>query len=108
MSISLYVAYVGFEARPRVREYTFQVRQGTEALREFTLTITNEAFLTHRVRYQDAPDICARRLHRELVETENHPLKSHFAISDIELSNYHDAHTPKTRAGAMYKPSREL
>jgi len=37
-----------------VREYTFNVREaGSE--REFTLSIENAAFVSHRARYQDAP-----------------------------------------------------
>ena len=45
------VQYVGFEARALVREYSFLVRQASSETREFALTIVNEAFSSHRVRW---------------------------------------------------------
>ena len=75
MGDNIIVQYVGFEAKPSVREYTFSVRETSNEPRDFTLTITNEAFDSHRARYQDAPDICSLRLHRELATYANHPGK---------------------------------
>ena len=101
------VQYVGFQSKPLVREYTFSVREGPSDARKFTLTILNEAFDAHRARYQDAPDICSHRLQRELDASTNHPLKSHWAISDVELEEYRVAHSPKSGPRGMYKPARE-
>ena len=95
MSDTILVQYVGFEARALVREYTFQVRHAMDELREFTLTIANEAFDSHRVRYQDAPDVCSLKLQRELATYANHPPKTHFRITDAELDDYRSAHTSK-------------
>ncbi len=64
MSDTVVVQYLGFEAKPLVREYTFQVRYAMNERHEFTLTIANEAFDSHRVRYQDAPDVCSLKLQR--------------------------------------------
>lgn len=107
MGNSIQVGYVGFEAKNKVREYKFVFRATGLEPREFSLTIANEAFLAHRVRYQDAPDICTRRLLRELAETSNLPAKTHYAITDEDLEEYRAAHTPKSRPRAMYKPNRE-
>ena len=61
MSDGAIVQYRGFAVKLLVREYTFNVREaGSE--REFTLSIENEAFVSHRARYQDAPSICSERL----------------------------------------------
>jgi len=87
------VQFVGFEAKNLVREYTFTVREPATEPREFTLTIPNEAFDKRRVRYQDAPDICSHKLHRELAASENHPQKNHFRLSDAELDDYRTTHT---------------
>ena len=38
------VQYLGFEAKPLVRIYTFCVRETAKEPREFTFTIANEAF----------------------------------------------------------------
>jgi hypothetical protein len=89
------VQFVGFEAKNLVREYTFTVREPATEPREYTVTIPNEAFNARRVRYQDAPDICSHKLHRELAASENHPEKSHFRLSDIELADYATTHTHK-------------
>jgi hypothetical protein len=98
MSNGPIVQYMGFEAKPLVREYTFNVREaGSE--REFTLNITNEAFVSHRARYQDAPSICSLRLNAELAAHSNHPPESEFAITGAELDSYREARAPKVAHG---------
>jgi hypothetical protein len=92
MSRSVIVHYAGFTLKPIVREYCFLVRNVSSEPREFTFTILNEAFRSHRVRHQDAAEICAIKLHRELAEQLNHPPKTHYRITDIELNNYRDSH----------------
>jgi hypothetical protein len=110
MNNAIHVQYVGFQARPKVREYTFLVKDGEADAREFKLTIANEAFLSQRARYQDAPDICAHRLQRELDASDNHPAHTHCTISDAELEEYRLAHNPKAKPSSlykMYKPNRD-
>jgi hypothetical protein len=97
MSRSVIVQYAGFTSKPLVREYCFLVRDVSSEPREFTFTILNEAFRSHRVRYQDAPEICSIKLYRELAERLNHPLQTHYRVSDIELNNYRDSHPSKKR-----------
>jgi hypothetical protein len=94
MSNGVIVQYLGFQAMPQVREYTFNVREaGIE--REFTLKIANEAFVTHRARYQDAPAICSLRLNAELAAHSNHPPETQFVITTAELDDYRDSRPPK-------------
>ncbi len=107
MGNEVLIQYVGFRVRPRLREYMFQVRGGGESLFEFHLTISNEAFLSHRVRYQDAPDICSHWIQRELAANGGTPPRTKCAITDTELEEYRVAHSPKPRQGTMYKPPRE-
>ena len=106
----LHIRYVGFRARPKLREYMFQVRAGAEAVCEFHLTIANEAFLAKRVRYQDAPDICAHRVHREMDPSMNDTRlpKMHCVISEAEIEEYRTAHSPKPKGGAVYKTPRPM
>jgi hypothetical protein len=94
MSGSILVQYVGFRTNTLSREYTFNVRGDGED-REFTLNIANEAFVTHRARYQDAPGICAERLQAELAAHENHPLETQYVITSAELETYRAARSPK-------------
>jgi hypothetical protein len=104
MSENVNVQYVGFESKALVREYNFLVRQATSGTREFALTIVNEAFNTRRVRYQDGPDICSLRLHRELATFANQPPETHYRISEVELDAYRNAHAPKAANG--FRPRR--
>ena len=103
MSGTIIVQYVGFEAKVLVRAYNFLVRESASESRDFTLTILNEAFSSHRVRYQDAPDLCSLKLHRELAAHANHPPQTHYRISEVELDEYRDSHGRKP-AGKLYTP----
>ena len=109
MSENVIVQYIGFEAEALVREYSFLVREASSDAREFTLTIVNEAFSSHRIRYQDAPDICSLKFHREPAVYANHPPKTRYRISETELDEYRDSHSPKA-ARNLYPPkaAREL
>jgi hypothetical protein len=109
MTENVNIQYVGFEAKTLVREYGFIVRRGLEETSEFTLTIGNEAFGSKGVKFQDAPEICSLRLHRELAVFGNHPPRTHFRISETDLDEYRTAHAPKPW-GYPYKPkvSRDL
>jgi hypothetical protein len=103
MNDNVIVQFVGFEAKALVREYNFHVKQASREIREFTLTIVNEAFNSRRVRYQDAAEICSLRLHRELATYSNYPPLTHYRISEIDLDEYRNAHPPKA-SGNTYKP----
>jgi len=103
MSGGAIVQYVGFVVKALVREYSFFVREASSEHCEFTMTIATEAFDSHRVRYQDAADICSRKLHRELAVYANHPPETNYRISDAELDDYRDSHSPKA-AGKLYAP----
>ncbi len=95
MSGQIIVEYVGFQVTSSLREYTFAVRETATEPLHYTLTIANEAFVSHRVRYQDAPDVCSLKLHSELDAHANHPPTTSFCITDTELATYQDARKPK-------------
>ena len=94
MSNSPIVQYLGFSAKPLARAYTFHVRT-LDHEREFTLNIANEAFVSHRASYQDAPGICALRLHVELAAFSNHPPVSQYDITVAEMDTYRETRYPK-------------
>jgi hypothetical protein len=95
VSDNLIIQFVGFQSKLRVRDYTFTVRERETEPREYVLTISNEAFNSHRIRYQDAPDVCSHKLRRELAAAENNPPESHFLLSNQELEDYRVSHTSK-------------
>lgn len=93
------VQYMGYTAKPLVREYRFNVRRAEGEMLEFTVTILNEAFSSQRARFQDAPDICSHRLQRELAAPpSDHATKNHYRISDADLEEYRVTHSPKPRS----------
>ena len=99
MTENVNVQYVGFESKALVREYNFLVRQAASETREFAITIVNEVFTSHRLSYQDGPDICSLKLHRELATFSNNPPQTHYRISEAELAEYRDVHAPKAARG---------
>jgi hypothetical protein len=100
VSDAVVLQYVGFETKAIVREYTFALRGSGGTSSEYVVTIANAAFVEHRVRYQDAPDICSLRLHREFATSTDHPPFTRFSVTDTELADYKNAHTPKTKTKA--------
>ena len=96
MNATTQVEYMDFTANEASREYRLRVRRGTD-VHHFTVAIPNEAFLTGRVRYQDAPDICFLKLQKELAAGEEGGLpEPALSMSDQELEEYKVSHTPKS------------
>lgn len=87
--------YLACETTSLAREYTFAVRESSGELREYVLTIENEAFICGKVRYQDASYICSLRLRRELAEATDRPATNRFSITDSELADYKASTAPK-------------
>ena len=106
MSDGAIVQYRGFEVKLHVREYTFSVREAGSD-REFTLSIENEAFVSHRARYQDAPSICSLRLNAELLAHANRPPESQFAITSAELETFRVARAPKVASSPYGRKPQE-
>jgi hypothetical protein len=89
------VEYVGFRAQERSREYTLLVKRVGDDPRTFTLAIPTEAFLAHRLRYQDAPEICFIKLQRELAACPDGLPQAYLSVTDSDLLEYRQAHSPK-------------
>ena len=96
---------MGFQSTPLFREYTFNVREGAEQ-REFTLSIENAAFASHRARFQDGPNICSRRLQTELAGANPPMVSMRFQITGAELDEFRETHSPKATRN-LYTPNRD-
>jgi hypothetical protein len=97
--MSVNVQYVEFKSKATVREYSFLVRESSVDPQEITFTILNEAFASRRLSFQNAPNICSLKLHRELSDSAASPLKKHYRISETELDAYRASHTPRAAHG---------
>ena len=91
--------YVGFQSKATAREYTFRVREVETEPLEIVFVIPHEAFSSRRLSFQNGPDICSLKLHREVAESATSPLKKHYRISEADLASYYDAHAPKSPRG---------
>ena len=97
MSISL--QYVGFISKLSSREYRFVVREESTQMIDITCAIPNTVFTARRLSFQNAPDLCSLKLHREMASSVDNPLKAHYRISDSELDDYNNSHLPKSAKG---------
>jgi hypothetical protein len=84
--------YVGFTVNQTARVYRLRVSQPDGETRDFTLSIANRAFLSNRVRYQDAPEICFLKLEREILAHGDKKMSSSMQITNDELDDYRQSH----------------
>jgi hypothetical protein len=100
--MNAHVEYLGFKAREATREYALRVRVAGIDDRDFTIVIQNEAFLAHRVRYQDAPEICFLKLQRALTAcAEGAEPARRLKVTEADLQDYREAQGPKPRLHAL-------
>ncbi len=92
------IQYLGFQLKPRGREYLYRVVDSKAEDREFTFTISNQLFVERGMPYQDAADLCYQKLRRGLdLEVPGTPLPRHSTLSEKELEEYLAAHRPPKR-----------
>jgi hypothetical protein len=92
---------VGSKSKAIVREYKFLLRESSIAPHQIIFTILNEAFRSHGLRYQDAPDLCSLKLHRDMANSVDDPLKTHYRISGTELDDYRASHSGRAPQAAV-------
>jgi len=98
--MTMLIQYIGFQLKPRGRDYSYRVVDPKSGTREFTLTISNQAFHEGLVPYQDAASLCYQKLQRALAgETPETPLQRHFTISNQELDEYREKYRPAKKRG---------
>jgi len=101
-----HVEYVGFRNREATREYNLRIRHKDGRCDEFTLAIPLDAFVAHRVRYQDGAEICFQKLQRALVDweatSETLLPPPYQDVTEAEMDAFREAHAPKTRTQRAY------
>jgi len=94
-----HVEYLGFTAKALAREYRLRIHRGDE-VHDFMVAVPNEAFLKHRLKYQDGPEVCFLKLQRALADGEGTLPDAELAITESDLEAYRVAHTPKKKTRA--------
>jgi hypothetical protein len=90
-----HLEYVGFVTQGTQREYTLRLRRPGNDDQDFILAVPLEAFLTRRARFQDAPDICFRKLQRDLAASPEALPPLFQSVTDAELEAYRVATAPR-------------
>jgi hypothetical protein len=91
--------YMGFTSTALGREYAFHVRFSPQETRDYTVTISSEAFRSRRVSYQDGPNMCSSRLKRELTANLDLPSGTSFLIDEKEIDDQKLLEMPKRQWG---------
>ncbi len=89
------IEYLGFAVVDSVRAYSLRVRVSPGDVLDVTLNIPNEAFVAHRVRYQDAAEICFIKLQRALLDGPEALRAGRLDVTEADLEDYKAAHAPK-------------
>jgi len=93
--MGMHVEYLGFTTVSRTREYRLRAQEAGGVFHDFVRAIPLEAFIAHRARYQDAPEICFLNLQRELEGCEGKLPEAYVKMTDHDLDEYRNAHAPK-------------
>jgi hypothetical protein len=102
--MAAHVEYLGFKAQKKTREYSLRVREVGAEVRDFLVVIDIDAFLSNRVRYQDAPEICFLKLQHALdaCPEGKEPART-LRVTDADLDDYRVAHSPKPKLSGLPK-----
>ena len=90
------VSYVGFKNLATSRQYTLRVTQVDGTSSDFLFAVSNDAFLTHHVRYQDAAEICFLKLQRAVLASEPGLPAAHQDVTEQDFEAYRQAHMGRT------------
>jgi len=108
MATPYHLEYLGFRCSETTRDYRLLVRNSGGEYREFTLAVEQKAFLSGRVRYQDAAEICFWKLQRALLAfdlaPESGPPAARQIVTEADLLEYREAHAAKPRRLAPPPP----
>ena len=94
------IQFLGFHTKAWGRDYAYLVNAANSEPREFVFSIPTQAFTKGRLRYQEAASLCYQKLQRSLdEETVECPVPRRATLSDEELDEYRETHSPAKRHG---------
>ena len=91
------VQYMGFTTDEIARRYALRIWQPDGETHDLTMSIPNAAFVAERVRYQDGPELCYRKLERELLACGDALTASNMDVTDVELEAFRESQKPKSK-----------
>lgn len=85
--------YLGVVPKSGHREYGFSIEEEDKSLRQVVLTIDNLLFVSNRLNFQEAPDLCYQKLKTDLVgEDGSNPIRSRVPVTASDLDSYRGSH----------------
>ncbi len=84
------VRYVGFENTGEGRSYRLRA-EVAGAPRQVTVIVPHQAFADHKLRFQDAPEVCVARLQREIDSGADVPDGLELRMTPDELEAYRES-----------------
>ena len=85
--------YLGVVPKTGYREYGFNVEDEDKSLRQVVLTIDNLLFVSNRLNFQEAPDLCYQKLKTDLIGEEGGNLiSSRVPVTASDLDSYRGLH----------------
>ncbi len=89
------IRYLGFESTSEGRSYRLRV-DGNGEPRLVTVRIPNEAFVSHKARFQDAPELCVARVQREIDSSGDLRDGLDLVLTPGEVEEYREALTHRS------------
>jgi hypothetical protein len=84
--------YVGVHCVAGTREYAFTLKQDEE--RHFTIVVSDADFITKKLSFQEAPDLCYQKLWAELEAEGDVPVARAIRVTAEDLARYREGHQP--------------
>jgi hypothetical protein len=84
------VRYLGFESTSAGRSYRLRADVAGEP-RHVTVIVPGQAFAEHKLRFQDAPELCVARLQREIESGADVPDGLELRVTPDELDVYRES-----------------
>jgi hypothetical protein len=102
----LQIQYVGFQSNAGSRDYHYVVTGRDQEPREFTFSVSLRALLERHIGYQYVAGLCYEKLRQSLAsETAEHPLRLDASLSDQDLEDYREKHSPSARRPSGHPPA---
>jgi hypothetical protein len=103
----LQLRYVGVFPQTGYREYRFNVEKENADIREVILTIADGLFLTNRLMFQEAPDLCYQKMLMDLRnESKETPICSHGVVTAMDIDSYRESHPATKTRKSWHRPAR--
>jgi len=99
----LQLRYLGVMPQVGFVEYGFRIENKDKSVRQVILTIEDDLFRKHDLKFQEAPDLCYQKVLMDLeVEQADSSIPLSMAVTALDIAHYRDSH-PTTK---LRKPGR--